>query len=147
MFCSCQQHCLVVSSLHFIDFCNLWQCDSVLLFLSWAIIPVLILLLCLLHKAYTQQIAMLCITKQVRNIHERMKITKQVEKDPTVERTDIANRPRLASSKAILTLAVSLPCAKHVRCSECTLHPIYQCFHVILDRHVTVSINVRIYKN
>lgn len=146
MFCSCQQHCLVVSSLHFTDFCNLWLCDSVLLFLSWAVIPVLILLYHQ-HMAYTQQNAMFCITKQVRNIHERLMITKQVEKDPTEERIDIPNHPRLAPSKAILVLATSLPCAKHVRCSECTLHHIYQCFHVILDRHVTVSINVRVYKN
>jgi len=68
---------------------------------------------------------MFCITKQVRNIHERLKITKQVEKDPTEERIDIAKCPRLAPSKAILVLAISLPCAKHVRCSECILHLIY----------------------
>jgi hypothetical protein len=135
-----------VSSLHFIDFCKLWLCDSVLLFLLCAVIPVLILL-CLLHKAYIPQIAKLCTTKQARTVHKRVKITKQVEKDPTEERIDKAKRPRLAPSKEILVLAISLPYAKHVRCSKCTLHLIYQCFHVILDRHVTVSIDVHIYKN
>jgi hypothetical protein len=112
--------CSVFFALHwFLQLMVVWLSISIS-----AVIPVLIFL-CLLRKSYRPQIAMLCPTTQVTTIHEQMKITKQVEKDPTEERTDIAKCPMLASSKVILAMAISLPRAKCVRCSECTLCPFY----------------------
>jgi hypothetical protein len=61
------------------------------------VIPVFLLLF-LVHKAYTSKLAMLCPTKQVRTLHERLKIIEEVEKSPTEKRTDIAKCLGLAPS-------------------------------------------------
>jgi hypothetical protein len=65
--------------------------------LLFVVIPVFLLLF-LVHKAYTSKLAMSHPTKQVRMLHERLKITEEVEKNPTEKQIDIAKRLGLAPS-------------------------------------------------